>query len=537
VEWREVRASIRRHWPVALVLLLMIPVVMGIYLMRRDVVRPPARYTTSADVLIPARDEAGEVPEDVPPVLLQGQTELANAPETIDTALEAAGEERSLGINFSGRLNEDNSIITLAVSAPEPELAQRLLDEYTIAYREGRRMSVLDAAVELQDIHERVIGILNRRLSLVTSTLNARKVPLPAEAVPDGSTILLPAGTANEDILLAYERNSLLNERDRRRVAYAQQATIKAIPASFTTVVQVRSTARITPPPPSPLVPLLTILGVGLLIALAVPVAMDRLDSTITEARAAPGALRAGLLQRIPHLPRRLMHGFAPPGSTWELAFRSLAATSISTDRMPRAIMVTSPADSTQDAVAANFAAALAGLGLTVALVGTVPEQRWFLHDPDEGAIDDTGPAASGPVATPGEGGTALAVADFPTLLDDAQAARLVDDLRPRLGRRDIDNLYIIPPSEEPHELLLDGLPPLLEALTTSGIDITVIAGPPLLDDPQATIIAWSTRHVLWAVELGQVNKADAQLAADRLELAGVEPFGIALVNRRVPRT
>jgi hypothetical protein len=33
------------------------------------------------------------------------------------------------------------------------------------------------------------------------------------------------------------------------------------------------------------------------------------------------------------------------------------------------------------------------------------------------------------------------------------------------------------------------------------------------------------------------VNKSDAQLAADRLELAGVEPFGIALVNRRVPRT
>ena len=171
--------------------------------------------------------------------------------------------------------------------------------------------------------------------------------------------------------------------------------------------------------------------------------------------------------------------------------------------------MVTSPADATQDAVAANFAAALAGLGLTVALVGTVPQQRWFLHD-DE----DTGGLAF----------QRLAGSCF--------------DLRPRLGRRDnIDNLYIVPPSDEPHELLLDGLPPLLEALTTSGIDITVIAGPPLLDDPQATIIAWSTRHVLWAVELGQVDKSDAQLAADRLELAGVEPFGIALVNRRVPRT
>jgi Mrp family chromosome partitioning ATPase len=269
-----------------------------------------------------------------------------------------------------------------------------------------------------------------------------------------------------------------------------------------------------------------------------VPVAMDRFDSTITEARAVPGALRAGLLQRIPHLPRRLTRSFAPPGSTWELAFRSLAATSISTDRMPRAIMVTSPADATQDAVAANFAAALAGLGLTVALVGTVPQQRWFLHDDEDATGGSSTESGGGVPIAPTSGGTATAVADFPTLLDDAQAARLVDDLRPRLGRRDnIDNLYIVPPSDEPHELLLDGLPPLLEALTTSGIDITVIAGPPLLDDPQATIIAWSTRHVLWAVELGQVDKSDAQLAADRLELAGVEPFGIALVNRRVPRT
>ena len=63
-----------------------------------------------------------------------------------------------------------------------------------------------------------------------------------------------------------------------------------------------------------------------------------------------------------------------------------------------------------------------------------------------------------------------------------------------------------------------------------------MIAGPALLEDPNATIMAWSTRHVLWALEMGQVDKNDAHLAADRLELAGVTPFGIALVNRHALR-
>src|SRR5215207_2016374 len=106
----------------------MIPVVMGIYLLRRDVERPPARYTTSADVLIPARDEAGEVPEDVPPVLLQGQTELALDSETTGAALEAAGVDHAVGIGFNGRLNDDDSIMTLSVSAPERGLAADLLN-------------------------------------------------------------------------------------------------------------------------------------------------------------------------------------------------------------------------------------------------------------------------------------------------------------------------------------------------------------------------------------------------------------------------
>ena len=50
-------------------------------------------------------------------------------------------------------------------------------------------------------------------------------------------------------------------------------------------------------------------------------------------------------------------------------------------------IVVTSPTGKTQDVVAANFAAALAGLGMRVALVATDPRQSWFLNG--QAAADD----------------------------------------------------------------------------------------------------------------------------------------------------
>jgi Mrp family chromosome partitioning ATPase len=568
VEFSDVRASLRRHWPVALVILAIIPMVMAVYLVRRDVVRPPARYTTSVDVLIPARDvETGAAPEDVPPVLLQGQTELANSPTVRQEAHEYAGlkpAERAL-IGMAAELQQEGTIMRLSVSAPTPELTEKAIDGYVKAYEEGRRASVLEAALILQDIERRVIGVLERRIAVVERELRERGVPYPTEvtesnpdeegitspagAVPDGAAVPIPPGASQEDALLLYERNALLNEIQRHRVNYSLQSTRTEIPGDFTTVVQRRTTARITPPPPSPVIPLVAIFVGGLLLAIAVPVVLDRLDSTITEARAAPGALRAGLLATIPFMPRRLHRTLAPPGSSWELAFRSLAATSIATDRLPSAIMVTSPAGTTQDAVAANFAVGLAGLGAKVALIATTSRQAWYLDaapgvgDPefdDEAPGDEEAPAlapaeASRPTEEASGSGTRRP-ATFDVLLREAHEGSLNGRLLDRLAHQDIPNLFVVPPGADDAELTLDGLPPLLEAMERSGIDVTVVAGPAFLTDPNATIMAWSIRHVLWAIEIGHVDKNDAQLAADRLELAGVEPFGIALVNRSALR-
>ena len=124
----------------------------------------------------------------------------------------------------------------------------------------------------------------------------------------------------------------------------------------------------------------------GLVLAVGVPVLMDRADRSIRDERAASSALSAPVMARIPAVGRRALSSVAAPGSARSAAYQALAATSIATDQLPRAIVVTSPTGEIQDSVAANFAVGLAGMGLSVALVGTDPRQEWFVDGarPDE---------------------------------------------------------------------------------------------------------------------------------------------------------
>ena len=120
-----------------------------------------------------------------------------------------------------------------------------------------------------------------------------------------------------------------------------------------------------------------------------------------------------------------------------------------------------------------------------------------------------------------------------PDLLVASNAGRLNGALHESLVPTHLENLKVVAPGAPGPELLLDGLPGLLQSLAEAGIDVTVVAGPALLEDPAATILAWSTRSVLWAVEAGEVTTREAHEAASRLELAGGASFGIALVEGR----
>jgi Mrp family chromosome partitioning ATPase len=159
-----------------------------------------------------------------------------------------------------------------------------------------------------------------------------------------------------------------------------------------------------------------------------------------------------------------------------------------------------------QDSVAANFAAALADLGLRVVLVPTHPRQTWYADAPDG----------------------ALRLPDFLAL---AYTGRLNGEVPQQLQPTPVDNLRILPHGDAGADALIDGLPPLLRSFADGGVDVTVIAAPSILEDPSATILAWSTRSVLWVVETGEVTQQQANEAAAKLDLAGASPFGVAMVD------
>jgi Mrp family chromosome partitioning ATPase len=240
-----------------------------------------------------------------------------------------------------------------------------------------------------------------------------------------------------------------------------------------------------------------------------VPVLLDLADRSIRDAPDAAEALGAPVLATLPATRRQAV--LATQGTPGAAAYRALAVASVATDRLPNAILVTAPSGRAQDSVAANFAAALADLGVNVALVATDPRHSWYL--------DAAGAVLSGVDFT------------LPELLDMAQAGQLNGSLSKRLVGTNRENLSVVPPGKTPYHGTLDALPSLLNALSDSGIDVTVIAGPAILEDPNATIMAWSTRSVLWAVRGGQITEEEADEAASRLSLAGVVPFGIAMID------
>ena len=185
---------------------------------------------------------------------------------------------------------------------------------------------------------------------------------------------------------------------------------------------------------------------------------------------------------------------------------------SIATDRLPKAIMVSTPTGDAHAQVAANFAAALSRLGLKVALVAMSVDQDWYL---EAFTLNRQG------------------MVRLPELLERAHTGTLPAGWRDRLPVTEYaPNLVVVPPANEPVlHLPIDGLPALLQELSDGGVDVTVIAGPPLLEEADATIVAWATRNVLWAIIPGEVTRAEARAAAARMELAGVTPFGVVMVE------
>ena len=233
----------------------------------------------------------------------------------------------------------------------------------------------------------------------------------------------------------------------------------------------------------------------GLLFALGAALLVDRADRTIRDPEEAALTFSAPVLSIIPADGDEFAV-VAEPNSLAAEAYRGLAAMSIATDRLPKAMMVSS-ADRRRaragrrqlrgGAVAARAQGRADG---DVGRAGLVPrgvhaERR--RHGPPARAAR----ARAQRHAARRVGATQLPVTEF------------------------APNLVVVPPADEPMlHLPIDGLPALLQELSDGGVDVTVIAGPPMLEEADATIVAWATRNVLWAIIPGEVTRAEARAAA-----------------------
>jgi Mrp family chromosome partitioning ATPase len=516
LELADVVKSLRLHWRVSVACVLLGVVGLALFLVTRNQVRAANRYKVTVELLVPAIAKQGGRPKDVPPGLLQGQNRVALSRATEKAALKGAklSKQDSRGIGFFFHAASTSSSITLGATARDPDIATKVAVSFQRAYVGTRRDAVAaalkgaatGAASSLSTLTDRLKSVRSQLVKINPDLVTSKTTASGKSAAGAPLTLSTPIST----VLLVVEYQELGSRILATERTYAQNVTSSLIANSFATTVEVDSPVQITPPLSSPVLPSAAFVGVGLLLALVAPIMIDRLDKSIRTAKTAAIAFDSIVMTSVPQGGRRFFRALAPPGTPQDGAYRALAATSIATDRLPAAIVVTSPTGTIQDTVAANFAAALAGLGLRVALIATDARQSWFLDTRSD-------PEASG--------------VPFPDVLELAHRGALDGTLPSSLVKTNLDKLVVLPPGEQDREVRLDGLRPLLESLSTSNVDVTVIAGPAVLEDPNATILAWTTRSVLWAFETGEVTEAEAKEAASRVALAGANSFGIAMVN------
>jgi Mrp family chromosome partitioning ATPase len=539
VDLRELIDAVRRHIRIVIAAVVVAALIAGLYVFTRNETRPADKFRAVANLQIPAQaadrkqpQPAVVAPTDMPPKLLRNPTAVALSGGVREQTLSKSGiPTNDTSVILGAALSDTGDIVTLTVTSADADATNKLIGNYVKAFQDARRavsaqaiqdgqQGLHDELEKLQSSRSAVESQLSQRIGLLPPVVNDPNLTSATEEPPVGeeeqqqAIPIIPPGTDSDTTLLLFERNELANRITQVQLAIADASVNSNAPSSFSEVLDQGAAGVIPGEIQSPIVPVGMIMLGGLALGLAAAVLIDRRDNTIRSVRVASSTLSAPLLSTTPP-PRRGKPEYAvleQPGSARSAAFRKLAATCVATDRLPRAIMVSTPEGDAHDYVAANFAAALADLGLQVALVATSPTQSWYLERftvPVEGA------------------------GDVSQLLQQAQEGRFNGEATRHLAWTDLTaNLVVVPPSPEGVLTVpLDGIPPFLDALSRSGIEVTVIAGPPLLEEADATLIAWETQSVLWAVQVGTVTRRAASEAAARLELANVKPFGVVMVG------
>ncbi|MDQ1457177.1 MAG: hypothetical protein QOH28_2797 [Actinomycetota bacterium] len=538
---------------------------MFVFTRERD--KPPVRYRAIVTVQIAA---ASSTPKEsgggkkattttAPVVTTSGVGKLATSAPVRAAALRGAHVAPTIKtIGFRANVLAGDQYVTLAVTAPTRVLASTVATSWGKAFATARKKAAHDNVLAQQrQLHQQAL-LLHDELLAVDLKLakllpgiyggvfridrgfgtSAAKQPPSASSSGAGDVPKVPDGASTYVLNLALERPQLIQQITDVGTKTAELTLTNVTPDAFARVLNQTPAQLAVKGRPVKIPAAAGLLG-GLALGLAAAVAVDRRDRRIRDPRAAATAFGAPVLSLVPWTSRSDYVILSDPLSNAAEAYRGLAATSIATDRLPKAIMVSTPHGDAHEDVAANYAAALSRFGLKVALIATGPDQAWYaerfdgVHNgaaPDSSDHDSLREGATRGTSSEHAGST------FPELLVAAHAGTLNGHLFDQMVSDDrAPNLVVVPPADEtPAHLPVDGLPPLLEALADAGIDITVVSGPALLEDADATIVAWATRCVLWAIVEGEITSTEARAAAARLELAGVVPFGVVMVGNRL---
>jgi Mrp family chromosome partitioning ATPase len=426
------------------------------------------------------------------------------------------------GVNFGTKLDNSETLMSLVVTANTPAAATRVARSWGGVFAQARKKDAKNEAKKNLHNLEHKVTKLHTELRRVDSKLT-KLMPIVYSGVlrfdaPNGNLPgrsqsgppPVPEQGSVRALNLAFERIQLLStlvDSGETAAALRIEQVHPPVFASFSSQAPAARIAKVR----ATTLPALGGLFGGLIFALGAALLVDRADRTIRDPEEAALTFSAPVLSIIPTDGEEFAV-IAEPNSLAAEAYRGLAAMAIATDRLPKAIMVSTPTGDAHAQVAANFAAALSRLGLKVALVAMSVDQDWYL---EAFTLNRSG------------------MVRLPELLERAHSGTLPVGWRDRLPVNEYaPNLVVVPPaSEHVLHLPVDGLPALLQELSDGGVDVTVIAGPPLLEEADATIVAWATRNVLWAMVPGEVTRAEARAAAARMELAGVTPFGVVMVE------
>ena len=187
----DVFQSVRRHWRVSLAILVLTGACLGLFLFTRNEVRDPDRWRGGVQLLVPARNKDGVLPEGVPPGLLQGQGVVALSEETRSDALQRAGLEGAADdVTFGVRLQREgrhphpecHRADLRAGSDPVGHLRRRLHSATTRLGGGGRGRRTREARASLE--------VLQSRLERVDADLRAADPAVSSLATADDA----PAG-------------------------------------------------------------------------------------------------------------------------------------------------------------------------------------------------------------------------------------------------------------------------------------------------------------------------------------------------------